>query len=143
MTARWSASERLGRRCTRSDDVDGGCSVLRVVANQQLFLLVSLRELQEDERGAEQDRDDADQIGPLVSLQEGGLRGGDDVVLDRRGVALGGVGGAREGLRELRLDVVVDVRTGCGDRRARGGGIAGREDGSEDRLHDRAAEVAL
>ena len=41
------------------------------------------------------------------------------------------------------LDAVGDVLPGSGDRRRGRGGVARRQQRAEDRLHDRAAEVAL
>src|SRR6476469_1364091 len=120
-----------------------GC-VFGVVALEQPLLLVALGEGEEDERAADQDRDDAGGVGPGVSLQEGGLGGGDDLLAVCR-VLAGEVGGAGEGLGQLAFDVFGDPGRFArgGDRFAGGGGVAGGEQGAEDRLHDRADEVAL
>src|SRR5206468_5630491 len=107
--------------------------VLRVVLGEQALLVVSLREEEEDDRGADQDRDDAGEVSPLVSVQEGLLRPG----RDRRrvlGVLLGDRGGAGERFRELALDVVRDRRGGGADRGGRGGGVPGGQERPEDRL---------
>src|ERR671924_1761199 len=138
----WSPSSKGGSRRRRWFS---GCrGVLRVVLGEQLLLPLLLREEEEDQRGAEQDRDDPCDVGPLISLQEGRLRGRDDLVLVLR-VSLGRVGRAREGLRQLSLDPVRDlVPVGrAGDRRADGGRVAGGENGAENRLHDRSAQIAL
>ena len=76
--------------------------------------------------------------GPLVALQERGLGPGDDAVLHRRRVLLRRVGGARERLRQLALDALVDALARGGDRRAR---VPRGQEGAYDRLKDRAAEV--
>jgi hypothetical protein len=61
-----------------------------VVAREQRPLVVLLREQEEDEQRAEDDRDDAGQVGPLVALEERLLGRRDDLGLVLR-VALGGV----------------------------------------------------
>src|SRR4029077_8827279 len=138
----WRVSEAaieayLGKRV-------GPLSVFGVVLHEEGFLLVLLREEEEDERGAEQDGDDAGGVRHLVPLQERGLGGGDDLMAVL-GVLRGGVGGAGEGLSQLSFDVLADLaRFGRrGDRRAGSGGVAGRQQGAEDRLHDRPAARAL
>src|SRR6185436_1681957 len=53
--------------------------VLGCVFRQQFLLAVLLREAEEDEGAAEQDRDDAGRVGPGVAVQERGLGRGDDL----------------------------------------------------------------
>ena len=111
---------------------------------QQRLLRVVLREEEEDDRGAEQDRDDSGRVGPLIALEERRLRAGDDVVGVLR-IPLRGIGRGGERLGQLVLHAVVDlvpVRR-RGDRCARGRRVAGGEQRAEDRLHDRAAQIAL
>ena len=60
---------RAGELGLRNSGVGG------VVGGEQPLLLVASGELEEDERGAEQDGDDAGEVRPLVALQERGLRG--------------------------------------------------------------------
>src|SRR4029453_9503710 len=106
--------------CLKVSDLLRG-HVLRTVSLQQPSLLVALREQEEDERGTEQDGDDAGQVGPLVAVQEGRLRCGDEGGLNIGRVTRGRVGRARKRLGELGLDAARDVLAGRVDRRARGG----------------------
>jgi hypothetical protein len=54
------------------------CRVLALVLGKQLLLLVPPREQEEDEHRAEQDRDEAGRVRPLVTVEERLLgRGGD------------------------------------------------------------------
>src|SRR5215217_1068163 len=75
----WSPSSKGGSRRRRW--FRGDRDVLRVVLGEQLLLPILLREEEEDQRGAEQDRDDPGDVGPLVPLEEGRLRGGHDLIL--------------------------------------------------------------
>src|SRR4029453_1751567 len=93
--------------CLKVSDLLRG-HVLRTVSLQQPSLLVALREQEEDERGTEQDGDDAG--------QEGRLPCGDDGVLNIGRVTRGRVGRARKRLGELGLDAARDVLAGRVDR---------------------------
>src|SRR5262245_41817449 len=96
-----------------------GCGVLLVVAGEQVFLLSLVGEEKEDQRGADKDRDDAGEVRPVSTVEERRPRSRDDL-LSVLWVLLGDVGGAAEGLLELVLDAVGDLRPvgGGGDRGA-------------------------
>ena len=70
-------------------------NVLSVVAGKQLLLAFDLREAEEDEHRAQQDRDDPRGVGPLVALQERGLGAGDDLVLAAADTARDRLGAVR------------------------------------------------
>src|SRR5688500_8963721 len=89
-----------GRRENR-----GGRGVGRVVVGEELPLACPPRESEVDEDRAREDGDDAGCVGPLVSLEERRLRGGDDLARVR-GVLRCEVGGARVGELELALRAV-------------------------------------
>src|SRR5262249_44621645 len=72
---------RRGFRRRRLVGHRGG--VLALILGEQRPLLLSPWESDEDERGAEQDGDDAGGVRPLVAAEEGGLRSRDDLVLYR------------------------------------------------------------
>ncbi len=61
--------------------------VLVLVAAQQLTLARKVGEEERHEGRAEEDGDDSRQVGPLVTLQEGRLRPGDDLVPNRSRIA--------------------------------------------------------
>ena len=82
------------------------------------------------------------EVRELVAVEERLLCRGDDLLL-LLGVLLGEVCGARIRELELTLGRGRDVLAGGRDRGAHGRGVAGREQGPEDRGHQRAAEVAL
>src|SRR4051812_43834563 len=121
-------------------------SVLPVVSLQQPFLLVLPREAQEDERRTKENGDDSGGVGQVGAVEEGLLRRRRDLVRVLR-ILLGDRLGTGERLLQLRLDAVRDLRLlrrGCaGDRGGDGRRIAGGQQRAEDRLHDRAAQVAL
>ena len=95
-----SSVSRIQRHC-----VDGVVvSVFRVVPVEQLELAVVLREHEEHERRAEDDRDQSGEVGPVGAVEERRLRGGDDLLRVLR-ILRGGVRRAGERLGELRLDV--------------------------------------
>ena len=79
----------------------------------------AVRELEVDEHRSEHHGDDPGRVRPLVALEEGGLRAGDDLVLDRRRVARGGVGRARERLGQLGLRAAGDILARGRDRASR------------------------
>ena len=61
---------------------------------EQGFLVCLLREAEEDEDGADEDRDHPGRVGPLVAVKEGRLRAGDDLTLDRTSGTLDAVSAA-------------------------------------------------
>src|SRR3954447_10664528 len=144
-----SKKSSSGVTCSRSRRVAPSrgwppSGIFGAVSLEQTPLFVVLGEEEEHERRAERDRREARSVGPLVSMEEGCLRGGDDLFAVAR-VLLGEVGGARERLGQLAFDVFGDAslfRGGC-DRSAGGCGVAGGEEGAKDRLHDCAAQVTL
>src|SRR6188508_1563 len=129
---------------TRTPRRSGTRRVLRVVGRQEPLLLVSFREAEIDQDGTEQDGDDPGGVSPVSAVEERRLRRRRDLarvlrVLLRYRLCSG------EGLRELARNAVGDLllvrrRRDCrGDR----GRVPGRQERAEDRLHDRAAEIAL
>src|SRR3954453_2791693 len=66
---------RRGRSCG-----DGVVGVFRVVPVEELELGVVLREQEEHEDGAEDDRDDSRDVGPVGAVDERRLGGGDDLL---------------------------------------------------------------
>ena len=82
--------------------------VLSVVHGEQPLLLVVLREHEEDEHGAEEHRDDACRVCPVVAVEERLLRAGDDRFRVLR-MLLGNCLGAGERLRQLRLGLDRDL----------------------------------
>ena len=101
-----------------------------------------LREAEEDEGRAEQDRDDAGRVRPLVALEERRLRRRRDLIGVLR-ILLGDPLGTVERLGQLALDAGRDVLAGAGNRCPHRGREAGRQQRTEDRLHDRTAQVTL
>src|SRR5271166_6607608 len=69
--------------------------VLRVIFGEQPLLLILLWEDEEDEHGAEQDRDDPGNVGPLTARQERRFRRGSNLARVSR-IVLRGVGRAAE-----------------------------------------------
>ena len=99
---RWLGRSRLwrpGGRVRRSRRLGVG----GVVLGEQRLLALHLREPEEDDHGAEQHGDDAREVGPLVAVEEGCLRGGGDLGGVLR-VLLRDRLGAGERLRQLVLD---------------------------------------
>jgi len=54
--------------------------VFFLVLDEKPLLVLFLREREEHQGRAQQDSDDAREVGPLVALEERRLRGGDDLV---------------------------------------------------------------
>src|SRR5689334_6625983 len=83
---------------------DGFSDVLGRVGGEQSLLVLESREHEVDEDGPEQHGDDSSRVSPLVALEERGLGRRDDLVLNRRRVALRGIRSTRKRLRELGLN---------------------------------------
>src|SRR3954453_3710588 len=103
-----SKKSSSGVTCSRSRRVAASrdwpaSGIFGAVLLEQAPLFVVLGEEEEHERRAKRDRGDARGVGPLVSLEEGSLRGGDDLLAVAR-VLLGEVSGARERLGQLAFD---------------------------------------
>ena len=62
--------------------VSSGAGVLALVAREQLPLTLGTREEDRDEGRAEEDGHDPGRVRPLVTLEEGGLRPVDDLLLN-------------------------------------------------------------
>src|SRR4051794_29762313 len=63
---------------SRGDGIVVG--VLGVIPVEQLDLAVALREHEEHDRRAEDDRDQSGEVGPIGAVEERRLRGGDDLL---------------------------------------------------------------
>lgn len=104
-----------------------------VIPGKQLLLPLSLREEEEDDRRAKHDRDNAGQVRPLITRQEGRFRRGRYLPGVLRVLLADGLR-SRERLLQLVLHAGADLlavrRRGDGLREGRG--IAGGEHGAED-----------
>ena len=119
--------------------------VLSVVRGEQSLFFLMLREAEEDERRAEQDRDDAGRVGPLVAVEERRLRRRRDLVRVLRILLARSPRRSSNDFVSWLSTLVGDLSLSgdAGDRRRDRGGVAGCQQRTEDRLHDRAAQVAL